>query len=107
MEDSYVVGITAIPYPDFGVRINIITKQDITYHVTIGDIPIARVQTLQKCPLKHWERWKKWMYCKHLYYVFSFLCKVDYESNKFIPAPTYMYNEVIRLLELAGNVECE
>ena len=47
------------------------------------------------------------MYCKHLYYVFSFLCKVDYESDKFIPAPTYTYNEVKRLLELVGVVECE
>ncbi len=47
------------------------------------------------------------MYCKHLYYVFIILCKVDYESNKFIHAPTYTYNEVKRLLELAGVVECE
>ena len=50
---------------------------------------------------------RKWMSCKHLYYVFSFLCKVDYESDKCIHAPTYTYNEVKRLLELAGVVECE
>jgi hypothetical protein len=30
----------------------------------------------------------KWLYCKHLCYVFRFLCKVDYESDKFIHAPT-------------------
>ena len=47
------------------------------------------------------------MYCKHLYYLFRFLCKVDYESDKVILAPTYIYNEVKHLLELAGVVECE
>jgi hypothetical protein len=47
------------------------------------------------------------VYCKHLYYVFRILCKVDYKSDKFIHAPTYTYNEVMRLLELASVVECE
>jgi hypothetical protein len=39
MEGYYVVGVTAIPCPGFGVIINIVSKLDITYHVTIGDIP--------------------------------------------------------------------
>ena len=37
----------------------------------------------------------KWVSCKHLYYVFKFLYKVDYDNDKFIYAPTYTYNEVI------------
>ena len=49
----------------------------------------------------------KWVYCKHLYYVFRILCKMDYDSEKFIHPPMYPYNEVMRLLELAGVVECE
>ena len=24
----------------------------------------------------------KWMYCNNLYYVFMFLCKVDYDNDK-------------------------
>jgi hypothetical protein len=44
------------------------------------------------------------MYCKHHYYVLRFLCKVNYDSNKFIHVPTYSYNEAMRLLELAGVV---
>lgn len=48
---------------------------------------------------------EKWVYCEHLYYVFQFLCKVDYENNKFIHAPTYAYNKVMRLFELASVVE--
>ena len=39
MDGYYVVGVSAIPYPGFGVIINIVPKHDITYHVTIGDIP--------------------------------------------------------------------
>ena len=34
-----VVGVTPITYLEFGVLINIISKEDITYCVTIGDVP--------------------------------------------------------------------
>ena len=39
MDGYYVVGITAIPYLGFGVLINIVSKEAITYRVTIGDMP--------------------------------------------------------------------
>jgi hypothetical protein len=39
MDAYYVVEITAIPYPRFGVLINIVSKNDITYRVTIGNMP--------------------------------------------------------------------
>ena len=38
MDSHYVVGVTAIPYSRFGVLINIVSKEDIGYRVTIGDI---------------------------------------------------------------------
>ena len=50
---------------------------------------------------------RKWVYCKHLCSVFRFLCKVNYESENLIHAPTYIYIEVMGLLELASIVECE
>ena len=38
--DNYcMVGVTAIPYPSFGVIMNIVSKEDITYRITIGNIP--------------------------------------------------------------------
>ena len=46
----------------------------------------------------------QWVSCKHLY-VFRYLCKVDYATDKFIHAPTFSYNEVMRLLEFAGVAE--
>jgi hypothetical protein len=101
----YVVGITAIPYPGFGVLINIVFKEDITYRVTIGDMPHCTCFDFTKMSSQSLEKKEKLMYCKHLYYVFRFLYKVDYDSVKFIHAPTYFYNKVMWLLELAGVVE--
>ena len=52
--------------------------------------------------------WKKgkWVYCKHLYYVFKFSMQpMNYDNDKFIHAPTYTHNEVMRIPELAGIFE--
>ena len=107
MDGYYMVGVTTIPYPGYGVIIKIISKEDIIYRMTIGDIPHCTCPELTKMSFQALRKIGKWVYCKYLYYVFRFLCKVDYESDKFIHAPTYTYNEVMRLLELAGVVECE
>jgi hypothetical protein len=39
MNGYFMVAVTAIPYPSFGVIINIVSNEDVTYRVTIGDIP--------------------------------------------------------------------
>ena len=98
---------SATPYPGFGVIINIVSKEDITYRVIIGDIPHCKCPDFTKMFSHALGKKGKWVYYKHLYYVFRFLCKVDYESDKFIHAPTYTYNEVIQLFELVGIVEYE
>lgn len=43
---------------------------------------------------------EKWVYCKHLYCMFKFLYKVDYVKDKFMHAPMYTYNEVMRVLDI-------
>ena len=45
------------------------------------------------------------MYCKRVYYMYKFLCKVDHNTDKFTHAPMYTYNEGMWLLELANIVE--
>ena len=35
-----------------------------------------------------------WFYCKHLYYIFLEVCKLDLEEDYFIHAPTFSFNEV-------------
>jgi len=104
MDGYFVVGVTAIPYPRFGVIINLVSKEDITYRVTIADIPHCICPDFTKMSSHALGKKGKWVYCKHLYYVFRFLCNVDYESDKFIHASTYTYNEVVRLLEFDGVV---
>ena len=39
MNSYYVVGVTAISYPGYEVIINIVSKEDITYRIIIGNIP--------------------------------------------------------------------
>lgn len=38
MDSYYVVGVTNIPYLEFGGIFNVMSKKENTYHVTIGDI---------------------------------------------------------------------
>ena len=70
--------------------------------VTISNIP--RVLTSQNVISYVGKKKKKWGYCKHLYYVFRLLCKVDCDGDEFIHAPTYTCDEVMRLVELDGVV---
>ena len=107
MDGYYVVGVTTIPYPGFGLLFNIISEDDIKYRVTIANKPHCTCPNFTKMSSQSLGKKRKWVYCKHLYYVFRFLCKVDYGNDKFIHAPTYSYNEVMRLLELVGVVEFE
>jgi hypothetical protein len=55
MDGYRVVGVIAIPYPIFGVIINIVSKELIAYRVKIGNNPIAHVWASQKCHLRLWK----------------------------------------------------
>jgi hypothetical protein len=101
VDDYYVVGVRVIPYPRYGVLIYIVSSEDIAYSVAIGKILLCTCPNFIK--ISYWLLGRKG---KHLSYVFKFLCKVDYNSDKFIHAPTYSYNEVMQLLELVGVIEC-
>ena len=77
-------------------------KEAIAYCVTIGDILLCTCFDDTKMSSQSLGMEGKWINCKHLYYAFRFLCKVVYNIHKFIHAPTYSYNEVMRLLEPAS-----
>ena len=104
MKDYYVVGGIAIPYPIFGVIINIVSKENNSYSITIDDIPHCTCRNITKMSSHALGKKAKWVYCKHLYYVFRYLCKVDYGSDKFIHTPMFTYNKVLPLLELTSVV---
>ena len=91
-----------MPYPWFGVIINIVSKEANTYRITIGNIPQYTCPNFTKMLSGALGRKKKQMYYKHLYYVFKFLCKV--ENDKFIHVPTFTYYKVMHLLKLVGVI---
>ena len=107
MEGYYVVGVTTIPYLGFGVIINIVSKEDNSYRVTIIDIPHCTTQTSRKCLLTFLEKEENGCIAKQLHHLFRFLCKVDYDNDKFNHALMFTNNKVICLLELVGVVGSE
>ena len=103
---DYEVGVIAIPYPRLGCIITKVSKVEKTYLVSIAITHNAFALTLQKMLSKVVTGKEGSMgFCKHMYYVFRYVCKVDYITNKFIHAPTINYNKVLCLLELMGVVE--
>ena len=107
MDNYNVVGIFVTPYPRLGVLINIVSKEDIAYYVTIGDVPHCTCPDSTKMSSQSLEGKKDGCTTSILILVFRFLCKVDYDSEKFIHAPTFTNNKAMRLLELDIVVHCE
>lgn len=89
MDGYYFVGVTTILYTWFGVIIHIVSREDNSYRVTISNMPQCIYPDFTKMSYGALQKKRKWVYCKHLYYVFQSQWKVDYENNKFIHAPTY------------------
>lgn len=99
---THVVGVIAIPQLGFGMIINIFSKEDSSYKVISHN---ATTSTLPKYLPRLWER------DGHECTANNTLCvdfyEVDYENDQFVYAPTYTYNEVVRILELAGVIAHE
>ena len=96
----------AIPYPVFGVVINIMSKEDNTYYVTIGDITQYMCLGFTKMSSRALQKKEVGVLQAHI------LCgqislQVDFENVKFIHAPMYTYNKVMCLLKLASVVAHE
>ena len=92
--------------PWFKVIINIISKVDTSYRVTIGYFLQCTYLDFIKMSFVTLGKKGKWVYHKHLYYVYKFLSK-DYHNDKFIHTTTYTYNKVMQLLEFVDIVEQE
>ena len=100
-------GSHSIAFPRFEVILNIISKEDIAYCVTISDISHCTCLDFTKISSQLFGKVREWVYCEHCFHVFRFLCKVDSDNDKFIHASKYTFDEVMRLLELVGGVDCE
>ena len=71
--------------------------------VTNGNIPHHTCPNFTKMSSQSLGKKGKRVYCKHLYYVFNFFCKVDYDSDKYNHAPTYSKEKVLSKKDQTSN----
>lgn len=83
MNEYYVVLAITILCPSFAVIINIISKDDKSHHVTIGNIPQCTCPNFTKMSSHILRKKGKWVYWKHLHNVFKIFRKVDYNNSAF------------------------
>lgn len=81
MNIHYVILVIVIPYHGFGVFISIVSKEDSAYCVTVGNILHCTCLDFTEMPSHALGKKGKWVYYKHLCYVFRFMFKVDYETH--------------------------
>lgn len=95
-----MVGETAISYLGYGDILMIASKDEKQYLVSIVDIPQCSCSNFTRMSSLAMGKRGQWVLCKHLYYLFRYVCKADETTDKFIHAPTFNYNEVMCLFEL-------
>ena len=95
------MNVNAIPYPGYRVVITLDSGKGKVYYVSITNFPSCTCPSFVKMMSGALGKWLQWIYCKHVYYILWYLCKMDYKMDTFMHAPSYSYNEVMRILELA------
>lgn len=102
MSGCYVTDVTAIPYPGYGIVISFDCGNDNIYHITINTFPQCSCTDFVKMSAASLGKKGQWVNCKHMYYIFRFLCNLEYQTAPFIHALNFSYNEVMRIFVLAG-----
>ena len=101
MNNRQVTNVTIILYPSYGVVITLDSGKGKVYYFSIIDFPSCTCPSFVKMMSGALGKWLQWIYCKHVHYIFRYLCKMDYKVDTFMHAPSYSYNEVMQILELA------
>ena len=102
MNGCFVTGVTAIPYPGFGCVVSLDTGKNNVYLITLCDLPSCTCPDFLKMISAALGKRGQWVNCKHIYYIFRYVCKMDYKEDTFLHAPSFSYNEVLNVLESAG-----
>ena len=69
------------------------------YHLTISQLPACTCPNFKEMATKALGKRGQWANCKHLYYVFTIICGLDPESDTFIHAASFSFNEVKQILQ--------
>ena len=105
MNNCHVTSVTSIPYPAYGCVISMDSGNGKVYCITITDLPGCTCPDFMKMTSETLGKKGQWRYCKHVYYIFHYFCKMDYKVDTFMHAPSFSYNEVMHILELAKVAE--
>jgi hypothetical protein len=69
------------------------------YYLTISQLLACTCPNLKEMAIKAIGKRGQWANCKHLYYLFIVVCGLDSESDMFINAASFSFNEVKRFLK--------
>ena len=69
------------------------------YYLTISQHPACTCPNFKEMAMTALGKRGQWANCKHLYYLLSVVCGLDSESDTFIHAASFSFNEVKRVLE--------
>ena len=91
-----------IPVPALGciVTLDLGTPPKIEqYLMTIGQFPDCSSPYFKEMPTKALEKRGQWSNYKHLYYIFTVICGLDPQSDVFIYAASFNFNEIKLVLQ--------
>jgi hypothetical protein len=97
-----------IPHPGYGCIIILnsrIPPNIQQYMITIGTFPDCSCPYFKEMVMKALGKRGQWTNCKHLYFIFIVICRLDAEVDDFIHAPSFSFNEVKYVLE-NGILKC-
>src|SRR5579875_2739958 len=89
--------VIMIPRTEFGCVLTL--QSSAIYQVTVSSLPECNCPTFKEMITKLNRRYNSFFHCKHLYFLFIILSKLDPHQNLFIHAPTFSFNEVKVILE--------
>ena len=69
------------------------------YYLTISQLPSCSCPYFKDMATKAIGKRGQWANCKHLYFLFTVVCGLDSESDTFIHAASFSFNEVKRVLQ--------
>ena len=103
-----ILGVKILSYPALDAVITFqsgIEQKQAIYHITICNFPACTFLYFTTMLSTSIGKRGKYVNCKHLYYIFYYLCKVDFRKEKFIHAPSLSMDEVMTLLQAAGMMK--
>jgi hypothetical protein len=99
---AHVRQITMILHPRYGCIITLdsgILPNIQQYMITIGTFPNCSCLYFKEMVTTALGKRGQWANCKHLYFIFTIIYRLDVEVDDFIHAPSFSFNEVKHVLE--------